>query len=81
MQYRQSAELEHAKRYLHLEDGRRKVYVTSSYKEFRIQDMDNVVGSATGPRVSSSSKPEIMHRADNHFSVPRKDMKGYVSMH
>ena len=81
VQYRQRAELEHAKRYMVLEDGRRKVYVTSSYKEFRIPDMDDVVGSETSPRVSSWSKPEIMHRPENHFPVPRRDIPGYVSWH
>jgi hypothetical protein len=72
VQYRNSAELRQAKRYLQMEDGGRKVCVTSSYREFRILEMDGVVGDAMSPRVSSSWKPGIMHRQENYFSVPRE---------
>ena len=81
VQFRFGKDLIGAKWGLKMKDGWRKCYISGSYKEFRIQEMDDVVGCSVSPRISSGSKRHIMHREDNNFSVPRRDTEGYESMH
>ena len=73
-------ELVDAKGGLKMKDGWRKCYISRSYKEFRVPEMDDIVGCTESPRISSGSKRHIMHREDNNFSMPRCDTEGYVSM-